>query len=81
MSGSLSHADVRPMPDDPSAWRRQVAQAFSRASGRYTQLAQAQQQMGAALWEHLPARAEVVLDLGCGPGHWSRRLAAHFGPH
>ncbi len=81
MSGSLGHADARPTPDDPSVWRRQVAQAFSRASGRYTQLAQAQQQMGAALWEHLPAQAEVVLDLGCGPGHWSRRLAAYFGPH
>ena len=49
MSGSLGHADARPTPDDPSVWRRRVAQAFSRASGRYTQLAQAQRQMGARL--------------------------------
>src|SRR5699024_9111348 len=39
----------------------------------------AQQQMGESLWPLLPSRASNVLDLGCGPGHWSRRLAARFG--
>lgn len=61
------------------AWRRRVAGAFSRASTRYPDLARAQQQMGEALWPLLPERADKVLDLGCGPGHWSRRLAARFG--
>ncbi|UYG02244.1 methyltransferase domain-containing protein [Halomonas sp. LR3S48] len=64
----------------PSVWRRQVARAFSRASGQYARLAQAQLQMGEALWSLLPDRADRVLDLGCGPGHWCRRLAARFGP-
>ncbi|MGQ4880304.1 methyltransferase domain-containing protein [Billgrantia sp. LNSP4103-1] len=35
--------------------------------------------MGEALWPLLPPRASRVLDLGCGPGHWGRRLAARFG--
>ncbi|MFQ3788259.1 methyltransferase domain-containing protein [Halomonas sp. A29] len=64
----------------PSAWRRHVARAFSRASAQYTYLAQAQLQMGEALWTLLPDQAAHVLDLGCGPGHWCRRLAARFGP-
>ncbi|WP_104201815.1 methyltransferase domain-containing protein [Billgrantia saliphila] len=60
-------------------WRRHVARAFSRSAHRYTRLARAQQAMGAALWSQLPPRADRVLDLGCGPGHWSRRLADRFG--
>lgn len=66
-------------PCEASAWRRQVARAFSRSSERYTHLAKAQQQMGESLWPLLPSQASNVLDLGCGPGHWSRRLAARFG--
>ncbi|WP_111414238.1 methyltransferase domain-containing protein [Billgrantia lactosivorans] len=79
MTPASSHATSRGEADAAGAWRCQVARAFSRASQRYARLAQAQQQMGEALWPLLPERAERVLDLGCGPGHWCRRLAAHFG--
>ncbi|APX92791.1 SAM-dependent methyltransferase [Halomonas sp. 1513] len=59
-------------------WQRNVAQSFSRAAPRYLALAGAQQRMGEALWQHLPSRATTILDLGCGPGHWTTRLAAHY---
>lgn len=79
MTAVQSRAACRNETGDPGVWRRQVARAFSRASDRYKQLALAQQKMGEALWEHLPAHARSVLDLGCGPGHWSRCLAEHYG--
>ena len=60
-------------------WRSRVAHAFSRAAPRYTSLAGAQLSMGEALWCHLPSRARTILDLGCGPGHWSARLASRYG--
>ncbi len=68
-----------PEEDERAAWRRRVAHAFSRAAGDYRHLATAQQTMGETLWARLPARADVVLDLGCGPGHWSARLATRYG--
>ncbi|WP_192036774.1 methyltransferase domain-containing protein [Halomonas sp. YLGW01] len=61
-----------------SDWRRRVAHAFSRAAPRYGELATAQQAMGEALWQRLPDHATRVLDLGCGPGHWTARLAHHY---
>ncbi|PMR76907.1 methyltransferase domain-containing protein [Billgrantia endophytica] len=70
-------------PED-GLWRRRVAHAFSRAAPRYTQLARAQHEMGEALWAYLPDRRHRtpwnILDLGCGPGHWSTRLASQYGP-
>jgi malonyl-CoA O-methyltransferase len=72
--------DTSPSVANGSAWRRRVASAFSRASSQYHRLARAQQQMGEALWRLLPPQADSVLDLGCGPGQWSRRLAVRFGP-
>jgi malonyl-CoA O-methyltransferase len=60
-------------------WQRRVARAFSRAADGYLQRAGAQQAMGEALWDRLPERASRVLDLGCGPGHWSTRLAQRYG--
>ncbi len=71
---------LQPHPRVPADWQRRVAHAFSRAADDYERLASAQQAMGERLWSRLPARAERVLDLGCGPGHWSARLAARYGP-
>lgn len=60
-------------------WRRRVARAFSRAASRYTELAGAQQAMGDSLWQRLPGHAASILDLGCGPGHWTARLSQRYG--
>lgn len=60
------------------AWRRRVARAFGRAAPHYHRRAAAQAALGERLWAHLPPRAETILDLGCGPGHWSARLARHY---
>lgn len=73
---------VHALPHDSASsadWRQRVAHAFSRAAPRYARLAAAQHAMGESLWSRLPARAERVLDLGCGPGHWSARLADRVG--
>jgi malonyl-CoA O-methyltransferase len=72
-------------PASPQAdWQGRVARAFSRAASRYEDLAGAQQAMGEELWSRLPEQALTsplaVLDLGCGPGHWSARMASRFGP-
>lgn len=53
---------------------RPVQQCFDRGATRYLQLAKAQMQMTERLWALRPAQATQVLDLGCGPGHWSQRL-------
>ncbi len=66
-------------PVEADTWRSRVAHAFSRAASRYAILAGAQLSMGEALWRHLPLRATAILDLGCGPGHWSARLASRYG--
>lgn len=60
-------------------WRRRVAHAFSRAAPRYAELASAQLSLGETLWSRLPQSATTVLDLGCGPGHWTARLSQRFG--
>ncbi|WP_227369370.1 methyltransferase domain-containing protein [Halomonas sp. M20] len=73
MSVSVVRSD-----DAAQNWRRRVARAFSRAAPRYLELASAQARLGETLWPLLPQAARTVLDLGCGPGHWSARLAAHY---
>ncbi|GAA0581194.1 methyltransferase domain-containing protein [Halomonas salifodinae] len=72
------HAQADCPQAEPRAWRRRVAQAFGRAAPHYCRRAAAQAALGERLWAHLPAQAETVLDLGCGPGHWSARLARHY---
>lgn len=61
--------------------RTRIAQAFDRGAADYITLAQAQHVMARTLFEalpsHLPAYSRV-LDLGCGPGHWTRALAARY---
>ncbi|MCG7599136.1 methyltransferase domain-containing protein [Halomonas sp. McH1-25] len=70
----------RTHPDrDEHVWRQRVGHAFSRSAASYMDRAQAQHAMGRMLWQRLPVQAAKVLDLGCGPGHWTARLSRHFG--
>lgn len=75
----MSLAPAPPRNAPPPDWQRRVARAFSRAAEGYVQRAGAQQAMGEALWNRLPGQAARILDLGCGPGHWSTRLARRYG--
>ncbi|NQY75929.1 MAG: methyltransferase domain-containing protein [Halomonas sp.] len=59
-------------------WQERVARAFSRAAPRYDTLASAQRDIGETLWQTLPESAQHVLDLGCGTGYWTQRLASHY---
>ncbi|XKH60700.1 methyltransferase domain-containing protein [Halomonas sediminis] len=70
-----------PLPFSACTWHQQVAHAFSRAAPHYETRAMAQLAMGERLWGQLPVSASQVLDLGCGPGLWSARLAQHYGAH
>ena len=70
---------VSAAPDaTPGDWQRRVARAFSRAAPRYRELARAQMAMAETLWPHLPDHAERILDLGCGPGDLTRRVAERY---
>ena len=64
---------------EQAGWRGRVARAFSRAAPHYAERASAQRAMAATLLERLPARAEAVLDLGCGPGETAAGLKERFG--
>lgn len=64
--------------DADCSWQARVAHAFSRAAPRYDSLATAQRQIGEMLWEQLPVEAVSVLDMGCGTGFWTHRLAERY---
>jgi malonyl-CoA O-methyltransferase len=76
----MSEPLTRPDPAGASAWRVRVAHAFSRAAPHYEARAHAQRVLGEGLWSQLPARAERALDLGCGTGQGTARLAGYYGP-
>ena len=59
-------------------WQARVAHAFSRAAPRYDVLATAQRQIGEMLWGSLPSHAVNLLDMGCGTGFWTQRLAERY---
>ncbi|EHA13765.1 methyltransferase domain-containing protein [Halomonas sp. HAL1] len=59
-------------------WQARVAHAFSRAAPRYDALATAQRHIGEMLWGSLPPHAFNVLDMGCGTGVWTQRLAERY---
>ena len=61
-----------------ASWQARVAHAFSRAAPRYDVLATAQRQIGEMLWGSLPSSAFNVLDMGCGTGFWTQRLAERY---
>ena len=60
--------------------KRRVAASFSRAAASYDAVAELQRAVGNALLECLPdgLRPDRWLDLGCGTGYFSRRLAKCF---
>lgn len=73
----MSSTVASPTPQLPN-WQAGVARAFSRAAPQYDTLASAQREIGKALWLALPTHAKRVLDLGCGTGYWTQRLAARY---
>ncbi|WP_461480891.1 malonyl-ACP O-methyltransferase BioC [Porticoccus sp.] len=62
--------------------KRRVADSFSRAATSYDGVARLQRQVGQRLLDQLapsqPLRS--VVDLGCGTGHFTTRLAQRFAP-
>ncbi len=74
----MSLGIAQPLPLPEADWQAKVAHAFSRAAPRYDALAGAQRHIGETLWRHLPGSAQRVLDLGCGTGYWSKRLATRY---
>ncbi|MCH4810736.1 malonyl-ACP O-methyltransferase BioC [Vreelandella neptunia] len=67
-----------PTLNSEANWQARVAHAFSRAAPSYDALASAQRQIGQRLWDSLPNSAYKVLDLGCGTGYWTQRLAERY---
>ena len=78
---SMPPAELATPPLTPATSRQQVARAFDRGAADYLTLAQAQHAMAATLFASLPERLPPdarVLDLGCGPGHWTLELAQRY---
>ncbi|TDB05187.1 malonyl-[acyl-carrier protein] O-methyltransferase BioC [Halomonas marinisediminis] len=78
-SPAMNSPDLTPTVAS-GGWQQRVSHAFSRAADDYERLAAAQQDMGETLWARLPRGAMQILDLGCGPGSWSQRLADDYAP-
>lgn len=78
LTSTMSRPDTR-LPAQSKA-QTQVQRRFSQAAPHYQQLAQVQHRLGERLWQHCPEDAQRILDLGCGPGHWSARLSQRY-PH
>ncbi|MHB0765525.1 malonyl-ACP O-methyltransferase BioC [Stutzerimonas sp. NM35] len=68
-------ADSAALPD-----KRRVAASFSRAAASYDAVAELQRAVGQSLIDRLPDGLQPArwLDLGCGTGYFSRRLAQGF---
>ncbi len=64
----------------PMLDKKQVAHSFSRAAGTYDSVAGLQRTVGELLLEKINANldARVVIDLGCGTGHFSSQLREKF---
>lgn len=59
--------------------KQQVARSFSRAASTYDSVADLQRRVGDSLMNYLPQGPLArVLDLGCGTGHFSPQLLAHY---
>ncbi len=62
--------------------KKQVAHSFSRAAATYDSVAELQRTVGDALLKKINPQqdVQVVVDLGCGTGHFTPQLQAQF-PH
>ena len=59
--------------------KQQVARSFSRAASSYDSVADLQRRVGETLLSYLPTHAaDVVLDLGCGTGYFTRHLCGAY---
>lgn len=56
----------------------EIQRSFDRAAPIYLQYAQAQEHIASTLWQLRPTQADCIVDLGCGPGHWTARLAQAY---
>lgn len=65
-------------PPSTTYWLSRVANAFSRAAPHYDARATAQRTIGKMIWLSLPPQAQYLLDLGCGTGDWTQRLASRY---
>lgn len=77
---SAAQAQAPTSGQDQGQAQQQIQRRFSQAATQYQRLAQVQHHLGERLWQHCPEDAHQVLDLGCGPGHWSARLSQRY-PH
>ena len=59
----------------------EICKSFSDHANEYEQAAKIQHEIGERLFErlhYLKIKPRYILDLGCGPGHFSERLKKHY---
>lgn len=63
--------------------KTEICKTFNKHAQQYEQAAKIQHEIGERLFErlqYLKIKPRYILDLGCGPGHFSQRLKKHY-PH
>lgn len=69
------------LADNPYALNKtEIAASFSRAAASYDKAAHLQRQVGETLLAKIPGpqQPEAIADVGCGTGHFTRRLAQMY---
>lgn len=73
----MAHDDPTPLLPD----KRWVRNSFSRAAATYDEIAVLQREVGQRMLERLALiriDPKCVVDVGCGPGRWTRALAQRY---